>query len=167
MEFHLGRYFDFNAHTAIFIGWEFGSVSNREASRCFDFNFELLAVNLGHSLDFLELNCIAIIKAVSFVFVQIDCRFLLLSDSSDVNKFWLFSSQVEDSMGFSEVNESVSVKAEVTGQNKADFILSASLVKSDQVFSIVVVEDDDAFEMFGAEIRFKNTCIKCFRRWRC
>ena len=54
-------------------------------------------------------------------------------------------------MGFSEVNECITIKSEVTCQNEADFILSAGLVKSDQVFSIVIVEDNDTFEVFGAD----------------
>lgn len=72
-----------------------------------------------------------------------------------MNEFWLFSSQIKDLMSISEVYESVSVKAEVACQQKTDFIFSASFVKFYQVFSIVIVENNDAFEVFRAEINSK------------
>lgn len=59
-------------------------------------------------------------------------------------------------MGFSKVNKCVSVKAKVTSKNEADFIISAGLVELDQVFSIVIVEYNYAFEVFGTEIKQKN-----------
>jgi hypothetical protein len=60
-------------------------------------------------------------------------------------------------MGLSEVNESVSIKAEISCQNKTDFILSAGLVEFYQVFSIVIVKNNDAFEVFGTGFKYKFT----------
>lgn len=69
-----------------------------------------------------------------------------------MDEFRLFSGQIEDSMSISKVNKGVSIKAEVTCQNETDFVLSASLVEFDQVFSIVIVKNNNAFEVFRDEI---------------
>jgi hypothetical protein len=53
-------------------------------------------------------------------------------------------------VGLSKVYKSVSVKPKITGQNKTDFIVSASLVEFDEVFSIVMIKYNYAFEVFGA-----------------
>lgn len=60
-------------------------------------------------------------------------------------------------MSISKVNKGVSIKAEVTCQNETDFVLSASLVEFDQVFSIVIVKNNNAFEVFRAGFKSKNT----------
>jgi hypothetical protein len=53
---------------------------------------------------------------------------------------------------FSEVNKSVSIQTKVTGQDKTDFMVSAGFVEFDEVFSIVIVANNDAFEVVGADL---------------
>jgi hypothetical protein len=74
-----------------------------------------------------------------------------------VDDLRLFTSEIEHFVGLSKVHKSVSIKAEITSQNETDFIVPAGLVEFDQVFSIVMVEYNYAFEVFGAEIKIKIT----------
>ncbi len=60
-------------------------------------------------------------------------------------------------MSVSEINESVSIKTKISCKNKSDFILSAGFVKFNQVFSIIIVKNNDAFKIFRAEIKRKIT----------
>lgn len=60
-------------------------------------------------------------------------------------------------MSVSEINESVSIKTKISSKNKSDFILSAGFVKFNQVFSIIIVKNNDAFKIFRAEIKRKIT----------
>lgn len=55
-------------------------------------------------------------------------------------------------MSVSEINESVSIKTKISCKNKSDFILSAGFVKFNQVFSIIIVKNNDAFKIFRDEI---------------
>ena len=155
VEFHFNWDLGFQTHATIFIGWEFWSISNDETSWSFNFDLESQSIDLGHSLYFLELNGISIIKAVSLVFVQIDSGFLLPSDSCKMNKFWLFTSKIKDFMSFSKVNKSVSIKTEITGQNKTNFTVSAGLIELDQVFSVVIVKYNYAFEVLGTDFKIE------------
>jgi hypothetical protein len=54
---------------------------------------------------------------------------------------------------FSEVNKSVSIQAKVARQDKTDLMASAGFVEFDEVFSIVIVANNDTFEVVGAELK--------------
>jgi hypothetical protein len=153
VEFHVDRHFGFDAHAAVFVDWEFGSVSDEETTWSLDFDFELHSIDLSHSLDFLELNCISIIEPVPLIFMEINCGFFFPSDTGKVDQFRLFTSQIKDSVCFSEVNKSVSIQTKVSGQDKTDFMVSAGFVEFDEVFSIVIVANNDTFEVVGAELK--------------
>ena len=81
--------------------------------------------------------------------MEIDCGFFLPSDTRNVNQLGLFTSHIKDSVCFSEVNKSVSIQAKVAGQDKTNFTVSAGFVEFGEVFSIVVVADNNAFEVVG------------------
>lgn len=61
-------------------------------------------------------------------------------------------------MSVSEINESVSIKTKISSKNKSDFILSAGFVKFNQVFSIIIVKNNDAFKIFRDEIDAIVSC---------
>jgi len=85
MEFHLYWNLHLNSNTSILIWWKRWGITNQEAARGFNLNLEFQSVNLTHTFDFFELNSISIIKAVSFIFMEINGGFLLPSDSCNVN----------------------------------------------------------------------------------
>ena len=58
-------------------------------------------------------------------------------------------------MSFSKVNKSVSIKTEITGQNKTNFTVSAGLIELDQVFSVVIVKYNYAFEVLGTDFKIE------------
>lgn len=58
-------------------------------------------------------------------------------------------------MSFSKINKSVSIETKISCKNKSDFILSAGFIKFNQVFSIIIVKDNDTFKIFRAEIKNK------------
>lgn len=60
-------------------------------------------------------------------------------------------------MSFSKINKSVSIETKISCKNKSDFILSAGFVKFNQVFSIIIVKNNDAFKIF----RDKFDAIVC------
>lgn len=92
VEFHVSWNFDFDGHTAVLISWKSYSASDSEAAWSLYLNLKLESVDLSHTFDFLELYSVTIVEPVSFILVQINGCFLLLSDSSDMDKFWFLSS---------------------------------------------------------------------------
>lgn len=128
VEFHVSGDFDLYSHTAVFISWKSYSASNSEAAWSLYLYFKFESVDLSHTLDFLELNCVSIIETVSFILMQINSCFLLLSDSSDVDEFWFLSGKVKNFVGITKIDECVSIQTQVTGQNEADLVLSTGLV---------------------------------------
>ena len=69
MEFPFDGNFNFQAHASLFVRREFGSIANCETTWSLNLDLKSQAIDLSHSFDFLELDCIAIIKAVPLVFV--------------------------------------------------------------------------------------------------
>lgn len=60
-------------------------------------------------------------------------------------------------MSVSKINKSVTIKTKISCKNKSDFILSAGFVKFYQIFSIIIVKDNNAFKIFRAEIKKEIT----------
>jgi len=48
---------------------ERASITDSEAMRGFDLDLKRLSINLSHSLDFSECDCVSIIKAMLFLFM--------------------------------------------------------------------------------------------------
>jgi len=78
--------------------------------RRFDFNFEFLAINFCHSLDFSESDGITIVEPMLLFLVKTDQSSLFLSDSGDVNSLALFSGSIDDLVVFSKIDESESIE---------------------------------------------------------
>ncbi len=73
-----------------------------------------------------------------------------------MNEFRLLSSQIEYFVRFSEIDKGVTIDTKVAGQNESDFILSASFVQLDQVVPLVIIENDNTFEVFGTIYKIRK-----------
>lgn len=103
------RNFNLLSDSTVDVWAEPSCISDCETVNRFNFHLELFSINFSHSLNISERNSVSIVEAMLFVFMEADQSFFLLSDSSDMDEFDLFSSWIMDSVGFSEINEGVSV----------------------------------------------------------
>lgn len=115
-------------------------ISNHEAARGFDLYFEVLSIELSHSFHLSEGNCITIIETVSFLLMKKDSSFLIAGDSCNVNKLWLFSSSVKDSVRFSEINESITIESQISSQYKSNILISTSFIQINQILFLIIIQ---------------------------
>ena len=119
--------------------------------RRFDFNFEFFAVDFAHTLNFSKDHSISIVESVLLFFVEANQSSLFLGNACDVNRFRFFSSSVKDAVAISEVNKCETVESQVACIDETKIFFMESFVQFDQIISVVVIEDHNAFVMSGSK----------------
>lgn len=93
-----------------------------------ELNFENWAIDSVKTLNFLEPDIISVLEAVSLVLMTVDESFSVLSDSNDDGRSALFSIFIVDDVLVTIIDEGKAVNSEVAGINKANLVVSTSMV---------------------------------------
>ena len=113
--------------------------------RRFDLDLEFFSIDLTHSLDFSEGHSITIIKSMLLFFMKAYKTSFFLSDSSNMNRFALFSSGINNSVLISKVNKTESVKTKIASIDESMIFLVNSLSQFDNVVLIIVIKYNYTF----------------------
>ena len=126
-------------------------ISNEEAMGRLDLNLELLSVDLGHSLNFSERNGLSIRESVLFLLMQANKSLFLLGDSSNVHRFTLFPSAVNDAVLLSKVNKGKPVESKIASIDKAKVLLMNCFSQFHDVVSVIAIKYNHTFVVTDSE----------------
>ena len=113
--------------------------------RRFDLDLELFSIDLTHSLDFSKGHSITIIKSMLLFFMKAYKTSFFLSDSSNMNRFALFSSGINNSVLVSKVNKTESIKTKIASIDESMIFLVDRLSQFDNVVLIIVIKYNYTF----------------------